>query len=104
MTTVIHTKTKAEFIKVLQIFNKKKWVWGSGDKPLEFINYWDYYKKETCIEYENKFGYSRKEYYKKNGYKIISFKKFLKMEELEVPKLSEEQIRQEMILNFQESK
>jgi len=95
MTTVIHIKTKEEFKKVLQIFNKKKWVWGSGDKPLEFINYWDYYKKETCIEYENNFRRADKEYYKKNGYKIISFKKFLKMEG--IPKLSEEQTKFELI-------
>ena len=101
MTTVIHTKTKAEFIKVLQIFDKKKWVWGSGDKPLEFINYWDDDKEETCIKYENRSLFASKEYYKQNDYKVISFKKFLKMEELEVPKLSEEQIRQEMILNFE---
>ena len=104
MITVIHIKTKEEFKKVLQIFNKKKWVWCGGDKPLEFINYWDNNRKETCIKYENRFLFASKEYYKQNDYKVISFKKFLKMEELEVPKLSEEQIRQEMILNFQESK
>ena len=98
----IHTKTKAEFRKVLEIFDKKKWVWSGGGNPLDYINIWDYYKEETCIDYKNNFCYCRKEWYKEKGYKIISFKEFLEMEG--IPKLSEEQIRQEMILNFQESK
>ena len=102
MKTAIHPKTKAEFKKVLQIFTKKKWVWSSGDKPLDYINYWNDDKEETCIEYGNNFSYSRKGWYEENGYKIISFEEFLEMEGL--VKLSEEQIRQEMILNFQESK
>ena len=101
MTTVINTKTKAEFKKVLQIFDEKNWVWCDEDKPLEFINLWDNNRKETCIKYKNRFSYGSKEWYEEDDYKIISFEEFLEMEELEVPKLSEEQIRQEMILNFE---
>jgi len=111
MTTVINTKTKAEFKKVLQIFDEKNWVWCDEDKPLEFINLWDNNRKETCIKYKNRFSYGSKEWYEEDDYKIISFEEFLEMEEISemegllemegLVKLSEEQIRQEMILNFE---
>jgi len=97
MKKVIHTKTIEEFTRVLEIFEKKGWVWMDGVKPLEKISYWNFYKERTCIAYENNFGYSTKEYYEEEGDEVISFEEFL---ELEIIKLFEKQIRQEMILNW----
>ena len=97
--TAINCKTKEEFIKVLEIFDKKGWRWGGGDKPLDKIYYWDEYKEETCIGYKNYFEYSPKEWYLEEGWKIISFEEFLEIENIPTP---EEIARQEMILNFKE--
>ena len=95
--TSINCKTKEEFIKVLGIFDKKGWRWSGRDKPLENIYCWDDYEEETCIGYENYFQYTYKEWYLKNGYKVISFEEFL-----EIESMPEEIVRQEMILNFKE--
>jgi len=86
MTKVIHTKTIEEFTRVLKIFDKKGWIWSSGCKPLEKISFWNEYKKQTCIGYENYFGYSPKEWHERNGWEVISFKEFLEMEK-EQPKI-----------------
>ena len=83
MKTVIHAKTKEEFKRVLEIFDKKGWKWYSGNEPLEKIYYWNDDKEETCIRYENNFAYTNKEWYLKNGWKIISFEEFLKTEKEE---------------------
>ena len=99
MKTAIHCKTKEEFRKVLEIFDKKGWRWITGDKPLECVNDWNDYKEETCIRYEDDFGYSPKKWYLRNDYKVISFKKFLEIEGIILP---EKIARQEMILNFKE--
>jgi len=97
MKKVIHTKTKKEFKKVLEIFEKKGWTWRGGRKPLKGIFNWYLYKEKTCIDYEDNFEYAFKEWYEEKGWEVISFEEFL---ELEIIKLSEEQIRQEMILNW----
>ena len=97
--TAIHTKTKEEFKRVLEIFDKKGWRWNGVNELLDKTYYWDEYKEENCIRYENYFGYSPKEWYLRNGYKIISFEEFLEIENAPSP---EEIARQEMILNFKE--
>ena len=83
---VIHTKTKEQLIKVLEIFEKKGWKWWNGDLPTENINVWESFNvtKNTYIGYEDNFGYSNNyEIYKYLCYKIISFEEFLKREGLE---------------------
>jgi len=81
MKTAIHTKTKAEFIAVLAIFELKGWTWNDGDKPLKCIDIWDNCKEKTCIRFEDSFGYCNKESYEQRGYKIISFEDFMKIKD-----------------------
>ena len=79
----IHTKTKEQLIKVLDIFEKKGWKWLSGNLPTYNRSIWNNYEENTCIRYEKWFGYCNLKFYKEEGYKIISFEEFLKREGLE---------------------
>jgi len=75
----IHTPTKEQFKHVMEVFDKKGWHWAGGLKPLERLDSFEY-KEETCIRYEDNFGYACKYYYEEKGYKVISYSEFLEME------------------------
>lgn len=79
----IHTKTQEEFNKVLEIFEKKGWVWRSWNKPTSFKENWKDFEKETALYYNNEFCYINKKFSEKWFDKIISFEEFLKLENKE---------------------
>lgn len=84
MKTAINTKTKAEFIAVLAIFQEKGWTWFNNVKPLKSINNWNRYEGVICIEFEDKFAYGGEEYFKRNDYKIISFDEFMEIQDKKI--------------------
>lgn len=63
-------------IKALKLMEKlhPKWRWCAGQKPTEFIPYRDY------ISWKNEFGQGRKEWYEKDGYKILNYEQLLEYE------------------------
>jgi hypothetical protein len=66
--TVIHCPTKIEFE---QLITKENIGW-----PL---SYWDIYKKQMCVYIEDK-TYQTTDYFKRNGYQIITFQKYSNLE------------------------
>lgn len=76
----INCKTKDEFQRVLEIFEKKRWQWCDGDKPTSNVKKWYNYQSYTCIEYDNFFGYANMQFCKNHGFQIISFEEFLQLE------------------------
>jgi len=83
METVINVKTKEEYNKLMEIFEKKGWRWYSWALPTQDRDTWDIYKNNTCITYEDKFTYESIDYFKEEWYNIISFEEFLKQEGIE---------------------
>ncbi len=75
----INTKTQEEYNKVMEIFEEKGYTWFAWNLPTE-KNYWEKYKKDTCIDYEDNFWYANINFYKKEWIEIISFQEFLKEE------------------------
>jgi len=79
INTAINTTTQEEYDHVMQVFEKKGWVWCTDKKPTE-RNVWKYYKENTCVDYKNRFEHMPKVYYKLYGCNIISYEEFLKRE------------------------
>lgn len=85
----INTRTKKEFAKVLQIFNKKWWTWIDWDKAGFKTNYWDEHMENTCLSYCDDFIYfsqmrnlSKRDIYPE-PFDVISFKRFSQIEKKE---------------------
>ena len=79
----IKTETQEQFDRVLEIFEKKGWVWWREYKPTLFKQIWERFNKNTCIDYKNECWYSDAKFYKEEWYEIISFEDFLKEEGIE---------------------
>lgn len=74
----IQCKTKEEFKFLMELYEKREWKWYDGDKPTENIDDWDHNREKTCVNLSDKFTYSSKEYFKKQGYKIFELNEILK--------------------------
>ena len=80
MKSVVHTPTKEQWEKVLQVLDKqgKKWA-----NLLFCEKQWSSYKEESCICFNDKFGVSfgSKGYYEgEENYKTLSFDQFMEEE------------------------
>jgi len=76
---VICCKTREEFNKVLEIFEKKGWKWYSGDKPTNLLEEYWCDDRDIYVEYSDRFSRS----YDITDYTrciILSFNEFLKEE------------------------
>jgi len=74
----INTKTQEEYNELMEIYEKKWWVWATWDRPVKNDSIMPIYLKQTCIKYIDRFEYCRKAYFKEIWIKIISFKIFKK--------------------------
>lgn len=90
MQTLIHTKTPAEFIAVLAIFQYRyNWKWAGGGLPLKGIHWWSCYKERTYLTFKNNFdfgdlmGYGQESYidYKQKKHKVLSFDDFIEIKD-----------------------
>lgn len=79
--TVVHTKTRAEYDLLMSIYEAADWKWQSGKKPTKEDSY-NEYKEKTCIRVKKEICYAREGFYKEEGVKIISLRKFLKSQKL----------------------
>ena len=70
--TVVNCRTQEEADECMRLFESWGWMWARGEDATSFTNFYEY-KKETCYRLEEKFGYADVEWYKKRGYKVISF-------------------------------
>lgn len=78
--TAVHCKTKEELTEVLQFIEDSGGKWGTEKKPTMLIDsIWSNQGEDSCIEISDIhcLFYSRKEYYKKEGYTIISAQEYL---------------------------
>lgn len=58
--------------------------WGDFPTEINLFEYWNNYKKETCVEAgvsficnkEARFGYANRDFFLKNGWEVISDKTF----------------------------
>jgi len=73
----IHTPTHQDYKDLMRIFEDMGRMWVGGQKPTEY-DCWSNYKKETCVDDEDNFGYSSIDYYQGEGYEIIEFKEYKK--------------------------
>ena len=65
----------------MEILEKAGYQWSSGAKPTTRKNW--YNGKESCIDITTKdISYASRDFYKRNDKKVISFKKFLKIQDL----------------------
>ena len=81
---VMHCKTEKEAEEFLDVLQRNKRTWMSGDSYSQFNN-WDIYKSETCYDF-NKGRYSSREYLENEGYTVLEwedFKVFRGREDLE---------------------
>ena len=79
--TVVNTSTQEKYNILMQVYECGGWRWWDKDLPT-WRNKWDDEKEKTCIEGECGFGYSSKKYYRMNRYKVISTKKFYKIQNI----------------------
>ena len=76
--TVIHCKTYEEDSKVRYILQSYAFKW--ADTSSMSCSFWNEYKERTCIDpFECRF--TNIDYYKRNGYNIISADEFVKVVE-----------------------
>lgn len=74
---VVNCKTEQEAIELLKIAKENEYKWQDLD-DLEFCNLWCKYEKRICYRFnheEKTVNCCSKSFYKKDGYKILSYKK-----------------------------
>jgi len=87
--TAVNTLTQEIYNTLMQVYECGGWKWYGGDLPTQ-DNYWTYYKGKTCIRVKNEFSYEDEKYYRKTiGYKIISTKRFYKIQNITPDMLGE---------------
>ena len=79
--TVVSTPTQKKDNILMQVYECGGWKWASGNLPTH-DNYWGAYEEKTCISVENRFIYGHKKIRRKEGYKVISTKKFYKIQKI----------------------
>ena len=75
---VIQTKTKEQFVALLNIFESMNFRWNNGDLPSKNPFFWDNYGESTVLSFEPHFGYSCIFDAKRDGYQVVSFNFFIK--------------------------
>ena len=72
----MHCNTKEKANIFYKYLNDMRLKWNSGKSYLDNEdNEWNYYKENTCYDFYRG-GYSPKDYYEDNGYKILEFDDF----------------------------
>lgn len=79
--TVINVKSKKQYDEFMKMCEEQGLKWGSGSFPTQ-ESYYNKYKEETCINLNNLRGlsYDGINFYKAYGFKIITYKDFMKEE------------------------
>lgn len=80
--TVIHCKTYADAVAVLEILYKNGFTWNTGESYKSTSNY-KFHKNDTCY-YPLKGLFSRRQFFEQKGYKIIDSSNFIKANRLKV--------------------
>lgn len=74
----IHTPTQEELNEVLRQEERRGNNWW-GNKPMSKVNQlWELERENTCINICENLCYCRKQWYIDEGYKVISFKEYMK--------------------------
>jgi len=80
--TAVNTPTQEECTTLMQVYECGEWKWADGKLPTQGNQRINYGKK-TCIGVESRFGYSREGFYRETmRYKVISTKKFYKIQNI----------------------
>lgn len=76
---VINVRSPKQYDDFMKMCEEQGLKWGSEDLPTT-INHYNFYKEETCINlnYLKKLSYSDIDFFKNEGYKIITYKDFMK--------------------------
>ena len=77
---VINPRTIEEMTLLMEIYKGKGWKEINRVKSKDLIKAWYTYEKEMCVVLGDKFSYGYIDFYKSEGYKIITFQKFINME------------------------
>lgn len=79
--TVINVRSQKQYDDFMKMCEEQGLKWGLGNLPTK-DNVYNDYKEETCINLNNLMwlSYSSINYFKKAGYKIITYKDFIKEE------------------------
>lgn len=81
MARIIHCKTEEQFQIVLKVFTHKGWNWVDKQDPMIWKDYWNIWKENTGIRYQNEFRFGRiREDYGTCDFDIISFEEFCELE------------------------
>ena len=73
--TVVNTKTQQEYDELMEICERGGWKWCDGRVPTD-DNCWVKYKENTCVKACDYLTYSPINYFKGEGYQIISLQEF----------------------------
>lgn len=80
--TAVRTKTEKEFNKLMRVYEYARWHWCSRLPPTMGSG-WNEYGTATCVDSNNKgnrISFSPEEFYREQGYKIISLREFYKLQ------------------------
>ena len=78
--TVVHLPTQEEFNEYMEMCEKAGWKWRGDFAPFNFMGEeWEFYRKDTCVNICNGFGYGSIQFHQEQNDKIITFKNFKKM-------------------------
>jgi len=76
MKYAVNTKTQEEYDTLVQAYEDIGWRWPSEIKPTNLGAY-HWYEEETCVRFEDDFGYADKDWYESEGYTILTLKQAL---------------------------
>lgn len=75
--TVVNCKTQQEFDDLMETYEKGGWRWFSADNATSKKNHWNDYREETCVRAQDNFQFCNRNFYQREGPKIITFDEFI---------------------------
>ncbi len=80
--TAVNMPTQEKYDTLMQVYECGEWRWIGGNLPTQG-NLWNMYWEKTCVSVKSRFGYGNEKCYRKTmRYKVISIKKFCKMQNI----------------------
>lgn len=77
----VNAPTQGEYNTLMQVYECGGWKWSMGTLPT-FNDFWNKFETETCFRIADAFSYWDKDWYLKEGFKIILPQEFYDRQEM----------------------